>query len=513
MKRDLAFALRSFARSPGFTAVVVLTLALGIGATSAIFSIVNVVFLNPLPYRNADRLVVIWEHLLHDPKSPPVFDSYADFEYWKANSRSFERITPATWARAGATLTGPGPARDVLPLPVGVDYFRMLGVAPALGRTFQRDDLNRGCTVVLKHDFWMSAFGGRRNAIGRQVHLDDQPCTVIGVMPPGFTFYPDALSMWMLITPASEIARDPVNSPVGVFGLLKRGVSIESAQKEVAALYSREPARNPGGLERTPLVHPLAEQFDFLTGPNLRLTVLILFGAVTFVLLIACVNIANLLLGRSLAREKELAVRAALGSGRLRLIRQLLTEGLLLSLAGAFFGTLLAQAAVHYFRLWNPIAMPPGNPVSVNLPVLAFTAALAVFTALLFGLVPALKASRTDLIEALRSSGRGASFSPAARALGNALVAAEVMLSAALLAGAGLLIESVDRLASVPLGFQTDHLLTMEIGLPKGSYAKPADRARFWNEVVDRAAAMPGIESAAFATAVPLSGGIWGAPA
>lgn len=509
MRRDIAFALRSFARAPGYTAVVVATLALGIGATAAIFSIVNAVLLNPLPYRNAHRLVVVWERLLKDPKAPPVFDSYADFEDWRRFSRSFERLAPATWATGGETLTGLGRARDVLALPVGLDFFRLLGVPPEAGRTFQPDDLNRGCTVVLKHSFWVTALGGRATAVGRTVRLDDNPCMVVGVMPAGFTFYPDALSMWKLITPDSPIARDPIHSAVGVFGLLKPGVSAEQAQKELALLYSREPGRNPGGVERTPAVYPLAAQFAYLTVPNLRLTVLVLFGAVTFVLLIACVNIANLLLGRSLAREKELAVRAALGSGRARLIRQLLTEGLLLSIAGALFGILLAEAAVHYFRLRNPIAMPPGNPVSVNLAVLAFAAALAVLTALLFGLVPALKASRVDLIEGLRATGRTASFSPRARAFGNALVIGEVMLSVALLAGAGLLIESVDRLASVPLGFRLDHLVAMDIGLPN-TYKKPDQRVRFYEQVLDRAATLPGVELAAFARSLPLSNGVWG---
>ncbi len=247
-----------------------------------------------------------------------------------------------------------------------------------------------------------------------------------------------------------------------------------------------------------------------MTGPTLRLSVIVLFAAVSFVLLIACVNIANLLLGRSLVRQKEFAVRAALGSGRMRLIRQLLTEGLLLSTAGALAGILLALGAVHYFRVLNPIELPPGNPVTVNVYVLAFTAALAVATALLFGLVPAVKASRVDLIDALRANGRSASFSPAARAFGKVLVSAEVMLSLALLAGAGLLIESVNRLASVPLGFRTDHALTMFVNLPKWSYSESGQRARFYREVLDKAASLPGVKSAAFATSLPLNNGRFG---
>src|SRR6185437_1696784 len=221
--------------------------------------------------------------------------------------------------------------------------------------------------------------------------LDRRSCTIVGVMPRGFAFYPYAASMWMLITPDSAIGRDPEDANVGVFGLLKNGVSIERAQQEIETLYRNEHRKDPGGILRTPVIYPLAEQFAYLTGPALRLSVIVLFAAVTFVLLIACVNISNLLLGRSLARQNDLAVRAALGSGRVRLIRQLLTESLLLSFAGALAGIALALGAVHYFTLLNPIALPPGNPVSVNAYVLTFTAALAVVTTLLFGLAPALR--------------------------------------------------------------------------------------------------------------------------
>lgn len=510
LKQDLGYALRSFARTPGFTTIVVLTLALGIGATTAMFSIVDALLLHPLPYRNADRLVVVWEIQKHDPNGPPVFDSYRDYETWKSKSRSFERLAPATWATGQQIMMGIGRAREVLAMPVGVDFFSLLGVAPELGRTFEPDDLHRKCTVVLKHDFWATAFGGDRNVVGRHVELSQKACTVIGVMPSGFTFFPDVAPMWRLITPDSAIARDPENSNVGVFGLLKRGVSIERAQQEIETVYKNAHKGDPGGIKRIPVVHPLAEQFAYLTGPNLRLSVMILFGAVIFVLLIACVNIANLLLGRSLARQKELAVRAALGSGRLRLVRQLLTESLLLSFGGAVAGILLTFGTVHYFKVANPIALPPGNPVAVNSYVLGFTAVLTVITAILFGLAPAWKASRVDLVDALRASGRSASFSPAVRTFGRALVSAEVMLSLALLVGAGLLIQSVNRLASVPLGFRTDHVLSLRIELPKWSYAKSDQRAGFYRAILDRAAALPGVESAAVATSLPLQNSRFG---
>ena len=508
-KQDIHFALRTFARTPGFTAVVILTLALGIGATTGIFSVVNAILLHPLPYPHPDRLVVIWEKLARDPGSPPVFDSYRDFQTWKKNSHSFDLLAPATWATGGQILTGFGPARDVLAMPVGIDFFALLGAKPALGRLFQRDDLKRSCTVVLKYQFWLTAFGGAKSVAGRQIGLSEQSCTVVGVTTESFTFYPDALSMWMLITPNSEIARKPEDAAVGVFGLLKPGVSIERAQTEVTTLYANQHRKDKDGISRTPAMYPLAEEFDYLTGPTLRRSVLVLFAAVIFVLLIACVNIANLLLGRSLGRQKELAVRASLGSGRLRLVRQLLTEGLLLSFSGALGGVLLAIAAVHYFRVLAPIQMPPGNPVSVNPFVLGFTALLAVLTALAFALVPALKASRVDLIDALKASGRTASFAPSARRFGKLLVMAEVSLSLALLIAAGLLIQSVNRLASVPLGFRTSRILTVSLNLPSWKYSKEARRLNFYRDLMDHTAALPGIESAAFASSLPLNNGRW----
>lgn len=508
-KQDIAYALRSFARTPGFTATVIVTLALGIGATSAIFSIVNAVLLHPLPYPHADRLVVVWEKLTQDAKSPPVFDSYRDFQTWKKESRSFEFLAPATWATGQQIVTGLGRAREVLAMPVGIDFFDLLGAKPAIGRLFQPGDLGRGCTVVLKYNFWTNALGAQAGIAGKHITLGQRACTVAGVTPADFTFYPDALSMWMLITPDSEIVRDPEHANVGVFAVLKPGVSIARAQREVETLYRNQHRKDPLGLSRIPVVHPLAEEFAYLTGPNLRRTVIVLFAAVFFVLLIACVNIANLLLGRSLVRQRELAVRAALGSGRLRLIRQLLKEGLLLSCAGALGGIVLAVCAVHYFRVLNPIDMPPGNPVRVNLYVLAFAAVLAFVTAMAFALAPALKASRIDLMNVLRASGGIASFGPTSRALRQLMVAAEVTLSLVLLVGAGLLIESANRLASVPLGFRTARASSLSIELPKWSYAKANQRAKFYRDLLDRASVLPGVEAAAFASSLPLDNGRW----
>jgi len=504
-REDTAYGLRTFAHTPGFTAVVVLTLALGIGATTAIFSVVDAVLLHPLPFPNASRLVVIWEKFVRDPDAPPVFDSYRDFENWKHESRSFERLAPATWRVDGQILKGVGPTREVFAVPVGVEFFPMLGIAPEIGRVFEPDDLRTSCTVILKHNFWVETFGQQRNIIGRHIELNENACTIVGVMPPAFAFYPEAAAMWTLITPTSVIARNPT-SAVGVFALLKPGISIARAQREIQTIYESDPSNDIGGIHVKPAIFPLDEQFAYLTGPSLRLSVMVLFGAVCFVLLIGCLNIANLLLGKSVIRQKELSVRAALGAGRARLVRQLLTECFLLSVAGAILGILLASVAIHYFRALNPIPMPPGNPVTMNLPVLAFTISLAVITAVLFGLIPAFRASRVELIDALRVSTYSASGSMAGRTLRRGLVISEVALSLALLAGAGLLIQSVQRLASVPLGFRIDALASIPITLPNSSYSSSNQRARFYRAILDRIAALPGVPSAALASSLPPDG-------
>jgi len=504
---DVVYALRAFARAPGFTSVVVLTLALGIGSTTAVFSVVHAVLLNPLPFPNQNRLAIAFEQSINRPDDAPFADSYRDFENWKNGSRSFELLTVATWSVGPQILTGAGQARDVLAMPVGIDFFPALGIAPEVGRTFGQDDLNAGCSVVLKHSFWKETFAGEASAVGRSVEINNEACSVIGVMPPEFTFYPGAAEMWMLITPNSPIARNP-GAPVVVFGLLKPGVTIRSAQKELESLYKNSPRSDLGplGQQIKPAVYPLAEQFARLTGPTLRLSLILLFGAVSLVLLISCLNVANLLLGKSMFRQKELALRAALGSSRTRIVRQLLTEGLLLSVTGAGLGVVLAIAAVHYFQVLNPIAMPPGNPARISLPVLGFTSLLVVVTTLLFGLIPALKASRVDLMEGLRVSAQAAAFNRAARSLRKGLVVVEVALSLALSVAAGLLVQSVQRLASVPLGFRMDRVSTTQIILPGWIYSTSEQRAGFFRTALKQPALASSGVSAAFASWLPPDG-------
>jgi predicted permease len=497
--QDLRYGLRMLAKRPAFTAAAVLVLALGIGANTAMFSVVEAVLLKPLPYQHPDRLTVIWQADAQHRATGAVFDPYREFETWQRYSHSFEKLAAATWANTGETLLWRGDRREVLSIPVSVDFFSVLGVQASQGRTFTRADLTNPCTVVLAYGLWQSRLGGTPGLVGRSLTLGDKDCIVIGIMPKDFSFYPKQTELWTLITPASAYAKQPWDSVVGVFGLLKPGVSREGAEAELAVLQKGIMGEAPAywvRLNFSPVVLDLQQEFTWLTGRNLRTSLIVLFGAVVFILLIACVNVANLLLGRASERQREMGIRAALGSGRARLMRQLLTESVLLAGCGSALGSLLAFAGIRYLRTANPVDLPPGNLVSLNGQVLAFTALVTVLTGLLFGLVPAWKASRLDLNEVLKASSAAIAGTLSRRA-GKILVVAEVALSLVLLAGAGLLIESVDRLGSAPLGFEPDHLLVERLALPEATYSKPEQRTRFYDRLTLDLGAVPGVRGVA----------------
>src|SRR5579862_5524359 len=369
---DIRFALRQLIQSPGFTMTAMLTLALGIGVNVAVFSVVDAVLVKPLPYKNADRLVMIAQQVRKE--QIPAFDTYREYEEWNRDSKSFEKLAGATWARnAGAVLTWHGEKKEILAVPATVDFFSMLGVAAAQGRTFDTQDLNSPCTVVLSDAFWKERLGSGAGWIGKSLTLDGHDCTIAGVMPRDFSFYPKPTQLWTLITPTSKFSQQPWDMPILGFGLLKPGISRSAAQAELAAIQSRIIAENPGlaAMKLEPVLADMHSEFTWLTGRNLRRGLVILFAVVGFVLLIACVNVANLLLGRATVRQKELGVRAALGARRSRLIRQLLTESTVLSLLGAGLGVLLAIVCVRYITAKEAMQLPPGNPISVNGEVLA----------------------------------------------------------------------------------------------------------------------------------------------
>jgi putative ABC transport system permease protein len=384
-----------------------------------------------------------------------------------------------------------------------VEFFSLLGVAPSLGRTFEAGDVGRGCRVVLTDGFWRNALGGDASVVGQTLRMDDGGCAVIGVMHPRFAFLPPEapVTMWVLM----DRPANPDSLGVGVFARLRPGATIQTAQAEVVALHHQTHEHDRWGAQMEPVVYDLHGEFTWLTGRNLRLSVLVLFAAVSFVLLICCVNVANLLLGRAVGRQREMAIRAALGGGRARLLRQLLTENLMLSLAASVAGAGLANAAVEYFRAARPIEMPPGVVVSLSAPVLAFAAVLTVLTAVLFGLAPAWKASRIDLNEALKSGGRVAQGGR--HRFGKGLIVAEVTLTVVLLAGAAMLIQTMRRFEGAPLGFNPDGLVTARVGLPRTSYADSGKRARFYERLDAELHTIPGVEQAALSTALPISGG------
>lgn len=498
--QDLHHAGRLLVKSPGFTATAILTLALGIAANTAVFSIVRGAMLRPLPYSHPERLVDVLDRGIHESNLSKLFASYADFEEYRRQARSFDGLAAATWAVRGPILTGIGDARGVLAIPVSQSFFDVLGVKPALGRTFSPSDVTGGCSVVVSHAFWATSLGADRAIPGRTILLDRRPCAVLGVMPPGFAYYPAAAEMWSLIQP--DTAANPAPKIVVMVGRLRPGVTTWQAEQELArlhtALHRGDPERDLG-----PAVNGLQEDFTWLAGRNLKATLWILLAAVGLVLTIACFNVGCLLLARTSSRSSEMAIRAALGGGRARLFRQLLTESLLLAALGGACGIALAFAAVRYFLAAKPVELPVGANITIQWPVLLFAIALATVTAVLFGLAPAWQASAVDLASAIRSGGRGTVGGVVRQRLTRAMVMAEVMVSVLLLAGSGLLLESVLRFGGASLGFQPAGVYTANISLPEDRYKDPALRLHFYDSLEARLSATAGIQSVAFASMLP----------
>ena len=504
LMQDIRFAGRTFARMPGITAIIILTLALGIGANTAIFSIFDAVLLRDLPYREPRRLVSVLDREIHAGGRAMFFDLYTDYENWKSNSRLFDGFAAATWAGGlERTWTGHGVTRSVTALPVTADYFAVLGVSPSVGRTFEPADAGRGCAVVLSWSFWQSSFGGQESVINSAMRLDQQECRILGVMPAAFASYPNPESVFWILLP-----RPPRPDQFGVFviGRLRRGVSMDAGLAEVRALARGLHADDRWGKQMEPGIYGLQDEFIWLAGHNLRITLITLLAAVGVVQLICCVNVSNLLLSRALARQREMAIRTALGSGRGRLLRQLLTESLLLALSAALLGAGLAVGAVHLFRIANPIELPPATVMEVNTRVLGFTLLLSVATAIVFGLFPAWRASRTEVSESLKAGGRASTQGLDRRAFGKALVGAEMALTFLLLVAAGLLIGSVHNFAASPVGFRTDGIAAVQIKLPGASYSDAMRRGQIWERILDALGRLLQTDAIALSTAPPTQG-------
>jgi putative ABC transport system permease protein len=505
--KDVRYAVRTLSRQPGFAAVAVVTLALGIGANTAIFSVIDAALLRSLPYREPGRLVHLWES-----KRSRDFEqreaSYPDFLDWRAQGGEvFEGLAgytprPFTLADAGEATRARGAA-------VTANFFDLLGVNAAAGRTFVggEDGLEAKRVAVISHGLWRRRFGGEPGAVGREVTLDGQAYTVVGVLPADFNFalLGDA-EVWTPLAPTPDVAARRYMHWLKVVGRLKQDVTLEAAQAHLATVASRVERDDPGAHAGVGLrAVPLQEEF---VGP-VRPVLFVLLGAVGFVLLIACTNVANLLLARSAARQKEVAIRAALGASRWRVVRQLLTESVLLSLAGGAAGLVLALWGVDLLVALIPAAqlsrMPYLQSLSLNRDVLLFACGLSLLTGVLFGLTPALSASRAELQGALKEGGRS-TVSRGGRRLRDVLVVAEVALALVLLVGAGLLMKSLVTMLRVDPGFDPRGLLTMRVALPPSRYGDDGKAARFYEEALRRVAAVPGVRGAALTSNLPLSG-------
>ncbi|MEO6212616.1 MAG: ABC transporter permease [Vicinamibacterales bacterium] len=514
--QDLRIGARLLLRAPGFTAVAVGALAIGIGANTAIFSVVHTLLLQPLPYPEPDRLAIIWEHNIpRDRKNNVV--SPGNYVHWREMNQSFEEIA-GVGGPFNATLTGSGDPVEIPFQYASASFFPIIGVSPSLGRTFTTaEDHPQSRTVVISDRLWKKRFDADRGVLQRSITIDGEPHSVAGVMPAGFSYLDKTVDMWRPLPFTAAQVRSPRGRWMTTLGMLKRGVTVEQAQRDMTRVHDdlvrQFPQFNTGWTAR---VVPLREQ---LTG-EIRPALYVMLGAVAFVLLIACANVANLLLARATSRRRELAVRAALGAGRGRLVRQLLAESLVLAAAGGAAGLLLGWWALHLLRavVAERIPIQRLEVVGIDGPVLAFTVGASVLSGLLFGLIPALTASGESLHSVMKEGGRTGSSSRGNRTR-SVFVVVEVALALVLLVGAGLLVRSFIRLLNVDTGFDTERTITMRVSLPASRYGQALQKIQFFERLIDGVRALPGVAAAGAVSFLPLSGpgaatsyGVVGAP-
>ena len=490
---DLRFGLRLLRKTPGFTAIAILTLALGIGANTAIFSSVDGAFLRALPFRGADRLVMLWEEatFVGFPHATPAPGNYSD---WKRQNRSFSGIAAMRYVM-GSLITD-GPPEQVGGQAVTPDFFGVLGVQPEMGRLFTEDDDRIGAqVVVIGYGLWQRRYQSDPGIVGRTIPLNGAKFTVIGVLPRDFVFQSRMTDYWVptSFTPAMLANRDA--HYLNVVARLKPGVTIEQARDDMHALARRLQEQGVFDKRSDIVVIPLRED---LLG-NTRLALLVLLAAAGCVLLIACANVANLLLARNLARRREMAVRAALGAGRARLVKQMVTESVMLSIAGGGLGLAFASAALKVLARLVPSSMPETATPSIDMRVLGFALALSILTGLIFSIVPAIRTAQASLNEVLKQSGRGSSG--VAYRMRDALVVGEVASALVLLVGAGLLLRTMANLRGIDVGFRSDHLLTMRAATARTM--THTDRMNFYDRVVAGVRTLPGVENAAFVSDLP----------
>ncbi|MFZ3247123.1 MAG: ABC transporter permease [Candidatus Acidiferrales bacterium] len=500
MWQDVKYGLRMLAKAPGFTAVAVLTLALGIGANTAMFSVVDGVMLAPLPYAQPDRLVVIWENNLHFKHH--VWASYPNFQDWQRSAGSFEQMAALRWQ--DFDVTSPGAPEHLQGENVSADFFAMLGVNLALGRNFSPQEDQRGGApvVIISSSFWRNRFGGNPQALGKPVTLNGIVYAVVGVLPPGFSFADQHDDVYTPLGQGDPLMLDPRGAPAVLsIARLKPGVSLSQAQAEMITIQGHleqlYPDANRGvGTDVVPLKQVMIGDVNG--------TLLLLLGAVGLVLLIACANVANLLLARSAARTREFAIRSALGASRSRVVRQLLTESTLLSVAGAGLGLVIAKWGVAPVLAAAPGSLPRSENIGVNAPVLLFTLGVSIAVGILFGLAPALKSSKADLQTSLKEGGRGTTG--AHHRVQNGLVVVQMALTLVLLVGAGLLFRTIRHLWETNPGFDTQHVVTFKVGFSPSLTKTAASMRAAYQQLLERVRMIPGVQAADFTYIVPLLG-------
>src|SRR4051794_13729492 len=510
---DLRYALRQLIKTPSFTIVAILTLALGIGACTAIFSVVNTILLRPLDYPNADRLVTIRENQL--PKFPEFSVSPPNYVDWQKQTNSYEHL--AAYTGATLNLTGEGEPQRLIGVKATAHYFDVYGVKPILGRMLlpEEDAVGKNHVVVLSYGFWQRVFGGAPDVVGRAVQLNDEPYQVVGVAPDGFdaTGWPNIVrsagavkvDVW---TPMAFKPEETANDRRGshylvVVGRLKPGVTVTQARAELemiaTQLAQQYPDSNKGwGIFMMPIQ-------DYSVR-DVKPALYTLLGAVGCILLIACANLANLLLARATARHREISIRAALGASRGRLIRQLLTESVMLAIAGGAAGVLLAKWGLATLLALAPTNLPRSGEIHLDPGILLFSLGLSLATGILFGIAPAWLAARVDVNEALKQGTRGSTEGGLRGRLRGALVVSEVALALVLLGGAGLLARSFIELARVDPGFRPDNATTMRISLPQNKYSTPEQRIAFGDALMERVKQLPGVQAVGLTDTMPLVG-------
>ena len=500
--KDIRYGLRALLKRPGFTLVAVITLALGIGANTAIFSVVNAVLLRPLPYPNPDRLVAISENSL---KAEDISVAYPNYLDWRAQQSVFEEMSARM--PTGGIIAGANEPERVIGRLVTPSFFSTLGVQPMLGRAFTEAENSPGAppVIVISNGLWQRQFGGAPDAIGKSINYNGEPWTVVGVMPAWFDFYGRTNINNDVFTPLGRLnnldfMQDRKSHTVRVTARLKPGVSIEQARAELSALSARMATLHPAS--NTGIGANTRSFLDDYVGDS-RQSLRVIFAAVAFMLLIACANVANLMLARATTRRREIALRLALGASRWRIVRQLITEGLLLALLGGALGVLLATWGVSLLSRLNTGEMSRMDEVSIDGRVLLFTFLVTVVVGILSGLFPALQSSRFGLNEVLKQGDRVSSAGSGGR-MRRSLVAAEVALALMVLTGAGLIVKSFDRLTSVDPGFDPQNVLTFRVRLPDAKYKEASQAAAFCREAMSRVSALPGVETVAVSTGFPL---------